>query len=414
MLNILLEMFSYAFLVRAVIVGLLVSLCAALLGVSLVLKRYSMIGDGLSHVGFGALAIATALNAAPLAVSVPVVVLAAFLLLRLSENNRIKGDAAIALISTSALAIGVAVISLTTGMNTDVCNYLFGSILAMSKSDVNLSVALAAAVLLLFILFYHKIFAVTFDETFAQAAGLQTGLYNTLLALLTAITIVLGMRMMGALLISSLIIFPALTSMQLCKKFQTVTLCSALVSVVCFFSGVVCSYVYATPTGASVVIVNILVFLLFWLAGLLKERGALKIFTALVICLAALPLYGQEPGKIIEIKDKLFVAQTNDVYYNARDYLGKTFKYEGIFSVYEAPDTGQKYYSVIRYGPGCCGIDLNAGFEVRYDGAYPRQDDWVEVTGVLEEYKEADGGKYLRLSLSSLKVLPVRGQEYVK
>ena len=274
MLNILSEMLSYTFLVRAMIVGLLVSLCASLLGVSLVLKRYSMIGDGLSHVGFGALAIATAMNLAPLTVSIPVVVLAAFLLLRISENSKIKGDAAIALISTSALAIGVIVISVTTGMNTDVCNYMFGSILAMSHADVQLSVVLSAAVILLFVLFYNKIFAVTFDETFSSAVGTRAGVYNMLLAILTAITIVLGMRMMGAMLISSLIIFPALTSMRICKRFKTVVLCSAAVSVTCFFIGVVLSYWYSLPTGASVVAVNIISFLLFSAANLI--RGGLK------------------------------------------------------------------------------------------------------------------------------------------
>jgi zinc transport system permease protein len=272
MIDTLLEMFSYTFLVRAVIVGLLVSLCAALLGVSLVLKRYSMIGDGLSHVGFGALAVSTAMNAAPLTVSIPVVVFAAFLLLRISENSRIRGDAAIAIVSTGSLAIGVLVISLTTGMNTDVCNYLFGSILAMSKDDVTLSIALAVIVLTVFALSYHKIFAVTFDENFAKAAGVKAGAYNMLIALLTALTIVLGMRMMGAMLISSLIIFPALTSMRLCKKFRSVTICSALVSVICFFVGVVISYTMATPTGASVVIVNIIAFLLFWFVNILKVR----------------------------------------------------------------------------------------------------------------------------------------------
>ncbi len=273
MIDTLQTMFSYAFLVRAVIVGLLVALCASLLGVSLVLKRYAMIGDGLSHVGFGALAVATAMNAAPLAVSIPVVVLAAFLLLRISENGKIKGDAAIALISTASLAIGVVVISQTTGMNTDVCNYMFGSILAMSKADVNLSVALCAVVLVLFVLCYHKIFAVTFDETFARATGTRADLYNMLIALLTALTIVLGMRMMGALLISSLVIFPALTSMRVCKRFKTVTICSAVVSVCCFFLGVVVSYLYDIPTGASVVLMNIGAFCVFW--GIRLAMGGL-------------------------------------------------------------------------------------------------------------------------------------------
>ena len=276
MFELLSELFSYPFIVRALIVGTLVSLCAALLGVSLVLKRYSMIGDGLSHVGFGSLAVATAMNVAPLSVSVPVVVLAAFTLLRLSENSKIKGDAAIALISTSALAVGVIVISLTTGMNTDVCNYMFGSILAMSKSDVKLSIALSAVVLVLFIVFYNKIFAVTFDETFAKAIGTKTDLYNMLIAFLTAITIVLGMRMMGVLLISSLIIFPALTSMRVCKKFKTVTISSALVSIVCFFIGIVISYEFATPTGASIVLVNIIAFLIYWLSGLIMRRVCFK------------------------------------------------------------------------------------------------------------------------------------------
>jgi zinc transport system permease protein len=266
------EMFSYTFLVKAFIVGAFVSVCAALLGVSLVLKRYSMIGDGLSHVGFGALALATALNAAPLPVSIPIVLAAAFLLLRLGEKSLIKGDAAIALISTGSLALGVLLISQTTGMNTDVCNYLFGSILAMSKNDVRLSIALSITVLVLFILFYHKLFALTFDETFAKAAGIKTGTLNMLVAFLTAITIVLGMRMMGAMLISALIIFPALTSMRVFKKFTSVSVCSVCVSIACFFAGIVISYIFSMPTGASVVLLNIAAFAAFWLINILIKR----------------------------------------------------------------------------------------------------------------------------------------------
>jgi zinc transport system permease protein len=273
MINVLSEMFSYTFLARAAAVGIMVSLCASLLGVSLVLKRCSMIGDGLSHVGFGALAVATAMNAAPLALSIPVVVAAAFFLLRLSQNSRIGGDAAIALISTGAMAVGVIVISMTTGMNTDVCNYLFGSILAMSKSDVYLSITLSAVSLVLFALCYNTIFAVTFDENFARASGVKTGFFNMLIAFLTAITIVLGMRMMGTILISSLIIFPALTSMRLCKNFKAVTVCAALVSVSCFFAGIVLSYLHGMPTGASIVVVNMMMFILFWTLKILT--GAL-------------------------------------------------------------------------------------------------------------------------------------------
>lgn len=268
----LLEMLSYPFLVRAFLVGVLVSLCAALLGTSLVLKRYSMIGDGLSHVGFGALAIASALGVAPLAVAVPVVVVAAVLLLRVSQSGRVRGDAAIALISSGALAVGVLVISLTSGVNTNVSNYMFGSILTISGSDAVLSVILCAAVLVVFTLFYPRIFAVTFDETFARATGTKAEGYNMLLAILTAITVVLGMRMMGALLISSLIIFPALSAMRVFRSFRSVTICSAVLSVVCFTLGMTLSYALETPSGASVVAVNIIAFALFALAGRLLRR----------------------------------------------------------------------------------------------------------------------------------------------
>ncbi len=271
MLETLLEMLSYPFMVRAFVVGILVSLCSALLGVSLVLKRYSIIGDGLSHVGFGALAAAAAWNAAPLTVAIPVVAAAAVLLLRVSGSSKIKGDAAIALISTSALAVGIMVISMTTGMNTDVYNYMFGSILAMSRQDVTMSVLLSAVVLVLYIFFYHKIFAITFDETFAQATGVRANFYNTMIAVLTAVTIVLGMRMMGTLLISSLIIFPALTSMRVCRTFRSVTVSSAIVSVVCFCIGITVSYFFAAPAGASVVIINVLMLGIFAVAGALRN-----------------------------------------------------------------------------------------------------------------------------------------------
>ena len=272
-MSILREMLSYAFLVRALLVGVLVSLCSAMLGVPLVLKRYSMIGDGLSHVGFGALAVAAAANAAPLAVAIPVVVAAAFLLLRLSSTGRIKGDAAIAMISTGALALGVIVISLSTGMNTETGNYLFGSILSMTEADVRLSLGITAAVLLLYIIFYNPIFAVTFDETFARATGTRAGAYNALLSLLTALIIVVGMRMMGALLISGLVIFPALSAMRLCREFRHVIICASVLSVLCFVAGTVASYALAIPTGASVVCINILVLLCCYAVGRLKERG---------------------------------------------------------------------------------------------------------------------------------------------
>ncbi len=270
MLEAITAMFSYTFLIRALVVGLLISLCAALLGVSLVLKRYAMIGDGLSHVGFGALALAAVMNWAPLAVAVPVVIIAAFFLLRISESRKLKGDSAIALISTSSLAIGVMAVSLTSGMNTAVNNFLFGSILAMSDADVVLSVGLSVVVLILFLLCYSRIFAVTFDESFARATGIHTGAYNVLIAVLTAVTIVLGMRMMGALLISALIIFPALSAMRVCKSFKSVIILAACISVFCFLVGLLVSYLFNTPTGATVVIADLVVFLLCCVAGALR------------------------------------------------------------------------------------------------------------------------------------------------
>ena len=257
------EMFSYPFLVRAMIGGICISLCASLLGVSLVLKRYSMIGDGLSHVSFGALSIAVAFNWAPLAVSIPVVAAAAVLLLRITGNGKIKSDAAIAMISAGSLAIGIIVTSLTTGMTTDVSSYMFGSILAMSREDMCLSVVLSLVVLGMFVICYNKVFAVTFDESFAKATGVRVSAYNLLIAVLTAITIVLGMRMMGAMLISSLVIFPALTSMRVFKSFLGVVVSSGVVSVVCFFIGLILSYVYSIPAGASVVVVNLAMFGMF-------------------------------------------------------------------------------------------------------------------------------------------------------
>ena len=258
---ILLEMFTYPFIVRAFVVGILVSVCAALLGVPLVLKRYSMIGDGLSHVSFGALSVAVACGWAPLPVSIPVVVLAALGLLRMTERSRLGADAAIAVVSASALAIGIIVTSLTTGMTTDVDSYMFGSILALSRADVALSIGVSAAVLVLFGLFYHQLFAITFDESFSRATGMKAGVYNTLLAVLTALTIVLGMRLMGAMLISSLVIFPALTAMRLKKSFFGVVILAGCLSVVCFCVGLIGSYLLSLPVGASVVVTSLAAFL---------------------------------------------------------------------------------------------------------------------------------------------------------
>ena len=258
------EMMSHSFIQRAVLVGTLISVCASLLGVILVLKRYSMIGDGLSHVGFGVLTVATALGAtSPLYIAIPAVTISAIILLKIGSNSKIKSDSSIALISSSALAIGVAVTSATTGMNTDVCNFMFGSILAMSKSDVILSITVSIVIAVLFIIYYRKLFAVTFDENYAKASGLNSNRYTNIIAILTALIIVVGMRMMGVMLISSIIIFPALTSMRIFKSFKKVVISSAIVSVISFLLGIYLSYIYNISTGAMIVIVNLILFIMF-------------------------------------------------------------------------------------------------------------------------------------------------------
>ena len=276
MTDILAEMLSFGFIARALTVGILVSLCASLLGASLVLKRYSMIGDGLSHVGYGALAIAAALNLAPLQVAIPVVVAAAFFLLRLSQNSKLKGDALIAVISCSALSVGMIVVSVFE-VSIDVNSYMFGSILALQSEDLILSVVSSLFVIILYVLFYNKIFAITFDESFSKATGIKTGIYNALIALLTAIVIVVGMRLMGALLISGLVIFPSLSAMRICKSYRGVTLTSVFISVICFIIGLFVTFYVPVPTGACIVVTNLAAFLICALAGKIRTAAAAKL-----------------------------------------------------------------------------------------------------------------------------------------
>lgn len=272
MIDQIIEMCSLDFMNRALIVGTLIALCASLLGVSLVLKRFSMIGDGLSHVGFGALAIAAALNAAPLSVAIPVTIAAAFLLLKLGNSKKIKGDAAIALISIASLAIGVVIVYLSGNSNSELSGYLFGSsALFINSSDVVASVILSAIVIISFILLYRRIFVVTFDETFSKASGAKTGIINIAISVLTAVTTVLGMRLMGALLISGLIIIPALSSMRVFGSFKSVTISSAVMSVICYFIGSLVSYSYELPYGASIIIVNLIGFGCFCIAAYIQK-----------------------------------------------------------------------------------------------------------------------------------------------
>ena len=267
------EIFSYSFLLRAFIVGLLVSVSASLLGVSLVLRRLSMIGDGLSHVGFGALGISALLSLQPMAVTIPVVVLSAFVLLRLSERSK-GGDSSIALISSSALALGVVAVSVA-GVNTDLNAFLFGSILSVSRTDGIIAAVISVLTLFSYLAFYHRIYAVTFDPSFAKATGINTSLYTALLSLLTALTIVVGMRILGSLLISSLIIFPAAVAMKLRKTYLSVSVTAALEAVSAFLLGFFMSYGLSLPTGASIVIIHMVFYLLssLWKSCQTRFRG---------------------------------------------------------------------------------------------------------------------------------------------
>lgn len=269
--------FSFPFVRYAFIVGILISLCSALLGVTLVLKRYSFIGDGLSHVAFGALAIATILGASNnMLIIMPITIAAAVLLLRMGQNAKIKGDAAIAMISVGALAVGYLLLNMfpsSANVSGDVCSTLFGStlILTLSKTDVWVCVIMSLLVILAYCFFYNKIFAVTFDENFTQAIGVKTQVYNLLIATVTAVVIVLAMRLVGSLLIAALIIFPALSAMRVFKKFKQVVISSAAISVCASAIGLIISILYSTPVGATIVVVDIIIFAVFSAIGKLKK-----------------------------------------------------------------------------------------------------------------------------------------------
>ena len=269
----LIHYFSFSFVQYAFIVGVLISLCSSLLGVTLVLKRFSFIGDGLSHVAFGAMAIAAVLNLSNnMYLVLPFTVIAAILLLRTGKNTKIQGDAAIAVISVSSLALGyllMNVFSSSANLAGDVCSTLFGStsILTLTKAEVYLCVILSIAVIAAFIVFYNKIFAVTFDENFAQAVGTHASLYNLVIAVIIAIIVVLAMNLVGSLLIGALVIFPALSAMRVLRSFKSVIICSAAVSVVCSVSGLLISILAGTPVGSTIVAVNLFVFVVFSVAG---------------------------------------------------------------------------------------------------------------------------------------------------
>lgn len=270
---------SFPFVKYALIVGILISLCAALLGVILVLKRFSYIGEGLSHTAFGTMAIAAVLNLSNNSLLViPVTIICAILLLKTSQNKKINGDALIAIISVSALAIGYLLLNIfdaSSNISADVCTTLFGStsILTLSASDVWTTIILTLIVITFFVLFYNKIFAVTFDENFAKASGTKIEIFNIFLATIIAIVIVVAMNLVGSLLVSALIIFPSLSAMRVFKSFKGVTICSACISIVCAFLGLILSILFGTPVGSTIIVVNITNFAIFYILGLTLRRS---------------------------------------------------------------------------------------------------------------------------------------------
>lgn len=280
--NTLVYYFQFPFVQYAMIVGLLIALCSSLLGVTLVLKRFSFIGDGLSHVAFGAMAVSASLNAVitienDMIVVLPVTVLAAVLLLQTSQNAKIKGDAMIAMISVGSLALGYLLMNLfsnSPNISGDVCSTLFGatSILTLTLPEVWLCVIMAVIVIAVFLLFYHKIFAVTFDENFASATGMNANAYNLLIAVITAFIIVLAMNLVGSLLISALIIFPSLSAMRIFKSFRNVILCSAVISVICAGMGIILSILFSTPVGSTIVAADIAIFIVFSILSRMLSR----------------------------------------------------------------------------------------------------------------------------------------------
>jgi len=272
------EYLSYPFVKYAIIVTVFIAFCASLLGVTLVLKRFSFIGDGLSHVAFGAVAIATVMNLTnQFLLVMPVTVLAAVLILRMGQSSSVRGDAALAMVSVGALALGyllMNIFSTSSNLSGDVCSTLFGStaILTLSKIQVWVSLVMSVILIIVFVLFYHKIFSITFDEPFTKATGINTGFYNTLIAIITAMIIVLSMNLVGSLLASALIVFPALSAMRIFKSFRMVTLCSAFVAVFCALLGLFIAILAGTPVGATIVAVNIGTFLVFWMIGIIMRR----------------------------------------------------------------------------------------------------------------------------------------------
>ena len=424
---------AYPFVRYALVAGIMIALCSSLLGVTLVLKRFSLIGDGLSHVAFGALAVASVLRlTAPMIFVLPATVLCAVALLCASQNSRIRGDASIAMLSVGSLAIGYLLLNLfgkSSNLSGDVCTTLFGStsILTLSSLDVWLCATLSMGVVIFFILFYERIFAITFDETSARAGGVRTGLCNLFLAVVVAVIIVLAMNLVGSLLISALIVFPALAAMRVCRSFLSVTICAAVLSVACALIGMLTAILGGTPVGSTIVTADMVVFLLCAAIGVLLPRLRLRKMASVALCLIMLFAVscGQkqtsqqsdkkedgsvvagtenadattttEPQKDVKIDVDLTTVNTNMVYVQVfymmqkpQYYNGQTIRMPGVCTIMKNRVTQQKTYNCnVLDGTGCCAkmipfklADANA--------AYPKNGEAITVTGKFQIVTEND------------------------
>ena len=460
--------FSYPFVRYAFIVGILISLCSSLLGVTLVLKRFSFIGDGLSHVAFGAIAIASVLNLTNnMLLVLPITIIAAILLLRTGQNAKIKGDAAIAMISVSSLAIGyllMNIFSKSSNLTGDVCSTLFGStsILTLTPLHVWLCVILSILVIAAFIIFYNKIFAVTFDETFAQAIGTHASIYNLVIAIIIAIIIVLAMNLVGSLLISALVIFPALSAMRIFKSFKSVTICSAIISVVCSALGLLISVVGGTPVGSTIVGIDLSCFLIFSLIGFLitKRKPSFLPVSLILISLLligcsknsaitkaqeeqTIPLLANSviPTKesVIQMPDipsmdeikamhtdyipsgivdhdlsnmnaNMIFAEIFNLVLMPDEYIGRTFRMKGNFAVYVNETSGNKYFSIIiPDATQCCqqGIDIICLGDMKYPEDFPKIGSEIMVTGQFNSITTDEGLSFNYLVMSEEDFIPL-------
>ena len=460
--------FSYPFVRYAFIVGILISLCSSLFGVTLVLKRFSFIGDGLSHVAFGAIAIASVLNLTNnMLLVLPITIIAAILLLRTGQNAKIKGDAAIAMISVSSLAIGyllMNIFSKSSNLTGDVCSTLFGStsILTLTPLHVWLCVILSILVIAAFIIFYNKIFAVTFDETFAQAIGTHASIYNLVIAIIIAIIIVLAMNLVGSLLISALVIFPALSAMRIFKSFKSVTICSAIISVVCSALGLLISVVGGTPVGSTIVGIDLSCFLIFSLIGFLMTKRKPSFLPVSLILISLLligcsknsaitkaqeeqsiPLLANSviPTKesVIQMPDipsmdeikamhtdyipsgivdhdlsnmnaNMIFAEIFNLVLMPDEYIGRTFRMKGNFAVYVNETSGNKYFSIIiPDATQCCqqGIDIICLGDMKYPEDFPKIGSEIMVTGQFNSITTDEGLSFNYLVMSEEDFIPL-------